>query len=71
MHVLEKEANCTVLSSQKTHFLAMGKPFLGKNVFFFASEKLVSLIYLVLFLIQIKIGTQNFKLHSKNKPLPS
>ena len=92
MHVLEKEANYTVLSSQKTHFSAMRRMFFLAKMFF-ANGKLMSLIYLVffffvyvfffnlslfnwrlitlqycihfstLFLIQIKIGTQNFKLH--------
>ena len=98
MHVLEKEVNYTVLSSQKTHFSAMRRIFLAKM--FFANGKLMSLIYLVffslfmfflnlslfnwrlitlqycihfsiLFLIQIKIGTQNFKFHCKNKLLTS
>jgi len=48
MHVLEKEANYTVLSSQKTHFSAMRRIFFLAKMFF-ANGKLMSLIYLVFF----------------------
>lgn len=66
MHVLEMEANYTVLSSHKTHFSAMSRIFFLAEISF-ASRKLMSLIYLVLFFVLSEIGT-HFKSHWKNKP---